>query len=746
MMQLRDILFCAPLKDELTTAKTACGRITRSNCHDTHVRARDAQQNRSGRTLRFHILILLSCCLPFVFCGRINGATGSSQSAITSPALGSVLPGSSVTFSWSATSGVTQYQLQVGTTLNSNNLNPGSCAGTATSCTVRNLPINGSKIYVELGWVVSGKWSVASYTYTAASSSSLTSTTLGALTCVSGTMNGAGTDSCTVTLSAAAPSGGFAVTLASNNSAVTVPASVTVAAGATTASFTATVSAVSSAQTATLTANAGGVAETFVLQFGTSVPVLSALTCVSGSMTGAGTDSCTVTLNATAPSGGFAVSLASNNSAVTVPASVTVAAGSKTGSFTATVSAVGSAQTVTLTASANSVAKTFSLQLSASGPVLSALTCASGSMAGAGTDSCTVTLNAAAPTGGFAISLASNNSVVAVPASVTVAAGSKTGNFTATVSAVSSAQTVTLTASANSVTKTFSLQLGTSVPVLSALTCVSGSMTGAGTDSCTVTLNAAAPSGGFAVSLASNNTAAAVPGSATVAAGSTTASFIATISSVSTAQTVTLTASANSVVKTFALQLNTAVATLSVNATSIAFGNVNLNTAATQSVTLSSTGTAAVTVSSAVVTGSGFTVFAGAFPINLSPNQTATISAQFDPTAAGAAAGQLTITSNSSKGSSTVVSLSGTGVSATYQVDLNWDSPTSSPDPVAGYNVYRSPSGASSYQQLNTAAVTQTTYVDTGVQSGQTYNYIVESVDASGVTSSPSNMAAVPVP
>ena len=842
MMQLRDILFCAPLKDELTTAKTACGRITRSNCHDTHVRARDAQQNRSGRTLRFHILILLSCCLPFVFCGRINGATGSSQSAITSPAPGSVLPGSSVTFSWSATSGVTQYQLQVGTTLNSNNLNPGSCAGTATSCTVRNLPINGSKIYVELGWVVSGKWSVASYTYTAASSSSLTSTTLSALTCVSGSMNGAGTDSCTVTLSAAAPSGGFAVTLASNNSAVTVPASVTVAAGATTASFTATVSAVSSAQTATLTASAGGVAETFSLQLGTSVPVLSALTCVSGSMTGAGTDNCTVTLNAAAPSGGFAVSLASNNSAVTVPASVTVAAGSKTGSFTATVSAVGSAQTVTLTASANSVAKTFSLQLSASGPVLSALTCASGSMAGAGTDSCTVTLNAAAPTGGFAISLASNNSVVAVPASVTVAAGSKTGNFTATVSAVSSAQTVTLTASANSVTKafslqlgtsvpvlnaltcasgsmtgagtdsctvtlnaaapsggfavslasnntavavpasmtmaagsttgsftatvsavssaqtvtltasansvtkTFSLQLGTSVPVLSALTCVSGSMTGAGTDSCTVTLNAAAPSGGFAVSLASNNTAAAVPGSATVAAGSTTASFIATISSVSTAQTVTLTASANSVVKTFALQLNTAVATLSVNATSIAFGNVNLNTAATQSVTLSSTGTAAVTVSSAVVTGSGFTVFAGAFPINLSPNQTATISAQFDPTAAGAAAGQLTITSNSSKGSSTVVSLSGTGVSATYQVDLNWDSPTSSPDPVAGYNVYRSPSGASSYQQLNTAAVTQTTYVDTGVQSGQTYNYIVESVDASGVTSSPSNMAAVPVP
>ena len=41
---------------------------------------------------------------------------------------------------------------------------------------------------------------------------------------------------------------------------------------------------------------------------------------------------------------------------------------------------------------------------------------------------------------------------------------------------------------------------------------------------------------------------------------------------------------------------------------------------------------------------------------------------------------------------------------------------------------------------------TQTAYTDTGVQAGQTYDYIVESVDASGVTSAPSNMAAVAMP
>jgi fibronectin type 3 domain-containing protein len=36
--------------------------------------------------------------------------------------------------------------------------------------------------------------------------------------------------------------------------------------------------------------------------------------------------------------------------------------------------------------------------------------------------------------------------------------------------------------------------------------------------------------------------------------------------------------------------------------------------------------------------------------------------------------------------------------------------------------------------------------VDTTVSNGQTYDYIVESVDASGVTSAPSNMASAAIP
>jgi fibronectin type 3 domain-containing protein len=148
------------------------------------------------------------------------------------------------------------------------------------------------------------------------------------------------------------------------------------------------------------------------------------------------------------------------------------------------------------------------------------------------------------------------------------------------------------------------------------------------------------------------------------------------------------------------------------------------------------------------VLGTGFTVSGATLPLTLTTNQTATLTVQFDPTTAGSATGTLTIVSTSTTNPTDVIALSGTGVSVAYQVNLAWNAPTSSTDPVAGYNVYRAPSGSTSYQQINTSELSQstTTYVDSSVLNGQTYDYIVESVDASGETSAPSNMAAVPIP
>jgi hypothetical protein len=153
----------------------------------------------------------------------------------------------------------------------------------------------------------------------------------------------------------------------------------------------------------------------------------------------------------------------------------------------------------------------------------------------------------------------------------------------------------------------------------------------------------------------------------------------------------------------------------------------------------------ALTINAATLTGAGFSVSGASFPVTLNPGQAVTLSVVFDPAVAGAVTGQLTITSNSSTNGTVTIGLSGTGETALYKVELSWDAPSGSAVPVVGYNTYRSHSG-STYQQLNTSIDTQTTYVDNTVQSGLSYNYIVESVDASGAESVPSNVFSVTIP
>ena len=100
---------------------------------------------------------------------------------------------------------------------------------------------------------------------------------------------------------------------------------------------------------------------------------------------------------------------------------------------------------------------------------------------------------------------------------------------------------------------------------------------------------------------------------------------------------------------------------LTVSAAGLSFGSVTVNTATTQSLTLTSTGTSPVTVNSAAITGAGFSIVAGSFPVTLNPAQTATLQVQFDPASPGATSGQLTLSSNSASGNTTVVTLAGTG-------------------------------------------------------------------------------------
>ena len=85
--------------------------------------------------------------------------------ALTTPAPGSTLSGSSVTFDWTAGTGPTEYALKLGTTgYGSYNVYNGTAA-TALSASVTGIPSNGVTLYAQLVYKQSGVWKTIDYTY-----------------------------------------------------------------------------------------------------------------------------------------------------------------------------------------------------------------------------------------------------------------------------------------------------------------------------------------------------------------------------------------------------------------------------------------------------------------------------------------------------------------------------------------------------------------------------------------------------
>ena len=101
----------------------------------------------------------------------------------------------------------------------------------------------------------------------------------------------------------------------------------------------------------------------------------------------------------------------------------------------------------------------------------------------------------------------------------------------------------------------------------------------------------------------------------------------------------------------------------------------------------------------------------------------------------------MTLASNASN-SQTAESLTGTGVTPTYSVNLSWNASTSS---VAGYNVYRG-TAAGSYSKVNSTLDSSAAFTDNTVASGATYYYAATAVNSSGEESSYSAPLKVVVP
>lgn len=104
-----------------------------------------------------------------------------------------------------------------------------------------------------------------------------------------------------------------------------------------------------------------------------------------------------------------------------------------------------------------------------------------------------------------------------------------------------------------------------------------------------------------------------------------------------------------------------AAGALGANPTSLSFGSVTVGNKQTLSETVTNTGGSSVTISQVAVSGTGFTLSGITAPVTLTAGQSATFSVAFTPASAGAATGDVTVTSNASNPTLTIP-LSGTGV------------------------------------------------------------------------------------
>ena len=181
---------------------------------------------------------------------------------------------------------------------------------------------------------------------------------------------------------------------------------------------------------------------------------------------------------------------------------------------------------------------------------------------------------------------------------------------------------------------------------------------------------------------------------------------------------------------------------LNPNASNLNFGNVNLSSSASQNVTLTNAGNSNVTISQVMVSGAGFNA-GGAAGLILSPGQSTAVNVTFTPSTSGAASGSVSVSSNATN-SPAMVGLTGTGVTPiVHSVSLSWSDGDTT---VTGYNAYIASVSGGPYSRLTSSPIAGTSYIDSSVQSGRTYYYVVTALDSTNQESTYSSEIAATVP
>jgi hypothetical protein len=375
----------------------------------------------------------------------------------------------------------------------------------------------------------------------------------------------------TVVLNGVAPSGGAVVSLSTNSAAASVPATVAVAPGQMATVFGVSTFGVSQVTPVTITATFGGVSRSTTVTvlpfvFATTTPALTDLAVNPTAVIGGTRSIGTVRVATPAPdpsNGAVSVALASNNeAAVVVARNVTVGYGGTFAEFRIRTFAVARSTLVTLTATFNGVTRSATLTVNPSGPPaplgLSTVSVNPTAVVGGNQSTGTVVLNSVAPGGGVSVALSTDNAVAGVPASVTIPAGQSSASFAVSTTAVAASTTAKITATYNGTSRVTTLTVNPPpAPItVSALALNPTSVNGGSSSTGTVTLGAAAPSGGAIVSLSDDSSATSVPASLTVPAGATSATFTVTTTSVAATTTATISAVSGGSTRTAALTVN----------------------------------------------------------------------------------------------------------------------------------------------------------------------------------------------
>ncbi|HWD38170.1 MAG TPA: PQQ-binding-like beta-propeller repeat protein [Fimbriimonas sp.] len=255
-----------------------------------------------------------------------------------------------------------------------------------------------------------------------------------------------------------------------------------------------------------------------------------------------GGHSATVTLHLSgkAPSGGLPINVNCPHTYVHVPSPVVVSAGSSSKAFTVTTNVLSRKSSVTISlSSGGSTAKTY---LTILPPSLQSIAVNPTAVTGGVDCSGTVSIGTAAPAEGLAVALSSSQSYVLMPNLVTISGGRKSATFHISTQMVHSSGKATLTAATGGQAVQTTLEVDS--PSLKSLSITPSPVTGGYAAKGTVVMSVPATTGGWPITLSSDQSCVAFPYPVVIPSGHTTATFLIRTYPVATSAQAMLSASA----------------------------------------------------------------------------------------------------------------------------------------------------------------------------------------------------------